>query len=39
MDPALMYGMVMDHDEDEDETVDLSGWMSRSPPARRSTYD
>ena len=32
MDPALMYGMVMDHDEDEDETVDLSGWMSRSPP-------
>ena len=32
MDPALMYGMVMDHDEDEDESVDLSGWMSRSPP-------
>lgn len=32
MDPALMYGMVIDHDEDEDETVDLSGWMSRSPP-------
>ena len=32
MDPALMYGMVSEHDEEEDETFDLSGWMSRSAP-------
>lgn len=33
MDPALMFGMVSEHDEEEDETFDLSGWMSRSPPS------
>lgn len=33
MDPALMFGMVSEHDEDDDETFDLSGWMSRSPPS------
>ena len=32
MDPALMFGMVSEHDEEEDETFDLSGWMSRSVP-------
>ena len=32
MDPALMFGMVSEHDEEEDETFDLSGWMSRSAP-------
>ena len=32
MDPALMFGMVSEHDEDDDETFDLSGWMSRSAP-------
>tara|TARA_B100000927_G_scaffold120310_1_gene97122 strand:+ start:7689 stop:8294 length:606 start_codon:yes stop_codon:yes gene_type:complete len=32
MDPAMMYGMVSEHDEEEDETFDLSGWMSRSAP-------
>jgi len=32
MDPALMFGMVSEHDEEEDETFDLSGWMSRSTP-------
>ena len=32
MDPALMYGMVSEHDEEEDETFDLSGLMSRSAP-------
>jgi len=32
MDPALMFGMVNDQDEDEDYDMDLSGWMSRSPP-------
>lgn len=33
MDPALMFGMISEHDEEEDETFDLSGWMSRSPPS------
>jgi len=33
MDPAMMFGMISEHDEDEDETFDLSGWMSRSPPS------
>ena len=32
MDPALMFGMVSEHDEEEDESFDLSGWMSRSTP-------
>lgn len=32
MDPALMFGMVNDQDEDEGYDMDLSGWMSRSPP-------
>jgi hypothetical protein len=32
MDPALMFGMVSEHDEEEDEAFDLSGWMSRSVP-------
>lgn len=33
MDPALMFGMISEHDEEDDETFDLSGWMSRSPPS------
>ena len=28
-----MFGMISEHDEEEDETFDLSGWMSRSPPS------
>lgn len=33
MDPALMFGMLNDEEEEEDYTQDLSGWMSRSPPS------
>jgi len=33
MDPALMFGMINDEDEDDFDEADLSGWMSRSPPS------
>jgi len=33
MDPALMFGLLNDEEEEDDYTQDLSGWMSRSPPS------